>query len=112
MQWAKVGLLMVCATMFGCADDPEPSGSVLCFDESQCPGHLTDCEHVTSTEQGACVIHCATDSDCGSGSACIVGDSIGLAASCFQVCSGSCGAGLTCYEYDPGRRACLPSSWL
>ena len=113
----KLGVLAVGVSLFGfalsgCADDPEPSGSVLCFDESQCPGHLVDCEHVNTTEQGACVIHCISDTDCGAGSACIVGDSMGLDASCFAVCSGSCGAGYTCFEYDPGRRACLPTSWL
>ena len=108
---AHVSCQPACNVSFTRGGQPLASGTRTCIDESTCQG--LDCEHVTGANDGSCVQHCSQPSDCGPSYHCIVGDTIGLEASCFPDCStAACAEGFTCLEYDTGLFGCLPTSWV
>ena len=103
-------------TAIGCASKSDSggmsSGANLCSDDGEC-GDLDDCEHVSTSSQGACVNHCTSDSDCGANAVCLTGDGIGLEASCFSRCESDsqCSGGFACFQVSTGETACLPKAW-
>jgi hypothetical protein len=87
------------------------SGTRTCVASEDCLG--LDCEFGPTPFRGACVVHCAADSDCEDGERCFA--MVNAAASCMPTCNlrALCASGFDCVDYDrDGRYTCVPTTWV